>query len=1068
MAGFESIHPGTPRPGDRFGRYRIESEVGSGGLATVYRAHDDDNRVVALKLLDAWSTDEEMERFRREYDAVADLEHPNIVRVLETGQTHGRSWIALEYVDGEDLDEVLRRWKAQPDSSRFPTVERIARGLCKALAHIHDRGLIHRDLKPGNILVTAAGDPKLSDFGVVKDMEGSSVTEAGRLVGTIAYMAPEQIADEPLDGRTDLYALGAVLYTMLTLRRPIEADTVHGYLARHLTEVPPPPHELDPAVPPKLERVANRLLQKDPKRRYGTARAVIRALDATEGEAAQQLYGREALLLRWTRMLEAGQRGVVILEGPAGSGRSTLMRAFELAAQERGLTAHRLPHRVSDSAPVLDGDVLFLDDLEDAAPGALTHIERAVRNALSGAGPTVVLSQRTETAPARNWRWAASAEPWPLMPLRSRDLVALLRDRGVPTAPATGLAKRLAETVVAHPGALHALVDVLIEEGWLVPDVHGLRATRTVAAFREEDLPVPAATRRHMESVLTALDADESELIELVAVVGRPVGASLIGRCATRPARVPSTLDRLLEAELLTTVDDSDDVTLKLVHPLFGTVARRAMSAGRRQQRHEAIARALRRQRRRGASAREAAYHLAEAGLAHEAIPLLLRSARSEARAGRYSKVLRLLERANELEPAASAHLDARSIDKYRRDALSLRGSSLLATGRWQEALPSLEEALALARVNGEPAEVSRALCDLGRVMYRLGRHERARTLLTRALDHEGLGEVRRGRARRALADIHLQRGELDRSEELFHEAITEANVAGNRDGEARARRGYANVLGLKGDLGHAAEQLDHADELLDPDGDKRVRSGILARSIELELAAGRLGYALHRVDVLVDLVHTHQLSRRLPDGLALSAQVHLAMGNEQQAVAEARRALLFSGTQSQPSWDGMFRAVRVLLSTNTLDHDPLATLEQTRLPRAPLHDPRGQALALRARIAANTDKLHARDLAIESLARMPARWMLSHAARTLDAVHALIACGANDAAIAALDGLMTAVDPRRTTGLRLELLLARELARDDSRREEAQTLASNVAATLSGRHRDAWMARPGIAMLLG
>lgn len=257
-----------PAPGDRIGAYVIQRLLGAGGMASVYLAvessGDDDEATapsdtrVALKVLNpARVAPEEVKRFTREYRALARMDHTNVVHVYEAGVHQGYPWIAMEFVDGTDLETEIERWRASPPVDRWERVEKILRGLCHGLQYIHDLGMIHRDLKPSNILLTSSGEPKVSDFGVVKgggNTHSTQLTMAGRLVGTVAYMAPELITSEIVDRRVDLYGLGAILYVMLTMRRPIEAESVAGYLARHLTEIPKPPAEVDPTVPPRLER----------------------------------------------------------------------------------------------------------------------------------------------------------------------------------------------------------------------------------------------------------------------------------------------------------------------------------------------------------------------------------------------------------------------------------------------------------------------------------------------------------------------------------------------------------------------------------------------------------------------------------------------------------------------------------------------------------------------------------------------------------------------------------------------------------------------------------------------
>ena len=218
-----------PGPGDVVGSYRIVRFLGAGGMAQVYEAVDSRGNPVAVKVLSpSRLLPEDVKRFTREFQAVSHMSHPNVVQVYETGVHRDVPWIAMEYVDGTDLETEIERWRQQAPQERFELVRRIFRSLCEGLAYVHDQGLVHRDLKPSNILLTADGTPKLSDFGVVKGVghSGTQLTLAGRLVGTVAFMAPELITDEEVDLRADLYALGAVLYTMCTFRRPIEAQTV--------------------------------------------------------------------------------------------------------------------------------------------------------------------------------------------------------------------------------------------------------------------------------------------------------------------------------------------------------------------------------------------------------------------------------------------------------------------------------------------------------------------------------------------------------------------------------------------------------------------------------------------------------------------------------------------------------------------------------------------------------------------------------------------------------------------------------------------------------------------------
>ena len=250
-------------------RYVIERKLGSGGMADVYLAEDQElGRRVALKLLDdRHASDEQfVERFRREAQSAAGLNHPSIVSIFDRGYAEGTYYIAMEYLDGRTLKELLVKNGPTP----VPIAIDYARQILGALAFAHRNGIVHRDIKPHNIIVGRDGRLKVTDFGIARS-GASQMTEAGSIVGTAQYLSPEQARGAPVDQRSDLYSLGIVLYEMLTGKVPFTGDTPVEIAMKHLSQVPEPPSKLRPQVPHDLDAVVMRAIAKDPDQRYGSA-----------------------------------------------------------------------------------------------------------------------------------------------------------------------------------------------------------------------------------------------------------------------------------------------------------------------------------------------------------------------------------------------------------------------------------------------------------------------------------------------------------------------------------------------------------------------------------------------------------------------------------------------------------------------------------------------------------------------------------------------------------------------------------------------------------------------------
>jgi eukaryotic-like serine/threonine-protein kinase len=258
-------------------RYRFEQKITSGGMGSVFRATDEKlGRTVAIKMLraDIASEPHFVDRFRREARAAAALTHPNITAVYDYGEEEGHPFIVMEFIEGRDLSEVLEQ--------EGPLEPERAVALCNqildALAYAHAAGLVHRDVKPGNVMVTGGGHVKVTDFGIARAVDDTTLTATGSVIGTVKYMAPEQASGERVGPPADLYALGVVLYEMLTNAVPYTGDSPITVAMRHVMNDVPPPSQLNPEVPLGLDEVVAQATTRDPAHRFSSAQEMKAAL----------------------------------------------------------------------------------------------------------------------------------------------------------------------------------------------------------------------------------------------------------------------------------------------------------------------------------------------------------------------------------------------------------------------------------------------------------------------------------------------------------------------------------------------------------------------------------------------------------------------------------------------------------------------------------------------------------------------------------------------------------------------------------------------------------------------
>jgi tetratricopeptide (TPR) repeat protein len=344
------------------GRFKIIEELGRGGMGTVYLAQDTKIKSAWLWLIrpEIASDSKTVERFGREVKTARRISHRNVCRLYELMEDGGIHFITMECVQGQDVRRIIER------SGPLPVVRAlgIVRQVCAGLAEAHRIGVVHRDLKPGNIMIDKNGNAKILDFGIARSLSAKGVTAAGAIVGTPEYMSPEQMEGREVDTRSDIYSLGVVLYEMLTSRVPFEGDSALSIALKHKSEIPPDPREINPGLPAGLSAVILKCLAKEKEERYQTVEELLAELNALEGDTEASavverpplpaflveekppreeeeeepvFVAREGELARLNAFLEralSGRGQVIFITGEARGGKTALVQEFCRRAQD--------------------------------------------------------------------------------------------------------------------------------------------------------------------------------------------------------------------------------------------------------------------------------------------------------------------------------------------------------------------------------------------------------------------------------------------------------------------------------------------------------------------------------------------------------------------------------------------------------------------------------------------------------------------------------------------------------------------------------------------------------------
>jgi tetratricopeptide (TPR) repeat protein len=831
-----SAHPNLPAPGTHLGAWEIVHQLGRGGMAVVFEVRDAAGRTGALKLVSGRGGDRaEIEaRFRRELRALSRIDHPNVVGTLDHGRWEGRDWFVMDLVRGRDLRAEVEAWEQSPPEDRWARVRRITEDVARALAAVHAAGLVHRDLTPGNVMVREDGHAVLMDFGVAKEAaapqaEDEELTAHGELLGTVAWMAPEQIMAEAIDARADLYSLGALVYLMLTGRRPFHARTLAGYLDKHLHRPARSPRELAPGVPADLDELCLRLLQKEPELRYSSANHVLVWLAAAPRLQAnlqrwpEEPVGRipeRATIAAAVAAVADGQGGVLVISGPAGVGKSMLSGLAATRANDAGLPTHVLfgnheggaltafrplveallvdhpaPPDVLRSLLGAFGDevvlerfavfaalrgllhgtpprVIVVSDVHLLDDTSLELLEYLVRNTRSLANERIlwVLTRTPESSRAGALVSGASTGARPhtveLGPLALQAVEELLGGLLGAGAGVEALARRLHREGEGNPAFIVEMVRGLAEEQVIALEEGAYRLRLDASQVNRHALPIPRSARDAMLARAGATGPVAQEVLRVLALAGQELPFDVLTSVVyEREADLAAGVDELVAAGLARERRVETTMHVDVAQSRLREVIGREIAPAERVRLHRRLGETLERLGRR---------------------------------------------RLHLVVDALARHFEAGEVPGKAFSYLLRSGTRLLGQSFAREALAAFDRAVALEPEARELVPLDAAdlaLCELllrrAEALDAVGEWGRIDADLARAQElAEASGDERlHARARAARGHRARQTGDLIAASEEFHAALALAERAGDQPTRAFAFNQLGSVLWACGDL---------------------------------------------------------------------------------------------------------------------------------------------------------------------------------------------------------------------------------------------------------------------------
>ncbi len=978
-------------------------------MATVLAVRDTrDGAEVAMKLLLPLELEEEARsRFRREFRALSRMSHPNVLKVHEWGLLGDRPWFTMERLQGTDLRDAVETWKDLPPEERFERAQHTVQQVARALAYIHDRGIIHRDVTPGNIWISPDGDTKLMDFGVVKELEGAEHTSIGEVVGTVAYMSPEQINGDDIDARADLYSLGAVLYLLITGQRPFKAHTIHGFMEQHLNATPRPPHELEPSVPEHLEEICLRLLQKNPAARFASASHLLHVLgDSTREEDLDDQWpprtvGRTRVKSRVQDALASlateGKGGALLITALTGFGKTRLLELGESWARQRGIPtgsgrcrSHDRPFgafvgiyrdlRGDDTPEILQevfGSkddkhweryqvisafremvlrhgpcVVVVDDLECAEPATLELLLYLIRNTLELAKEPVLFlmgHEMPEGVVRRKIEELSVVQTLSLEALDAAEVEELVLSV-VEAGPASlALADRIHRESGGSPAFISDMLRGLLDDGTIVSTGSTYQLTLAANQITQSKLPMPASLRQALKDRIAPMSAHALETGRVIALARRRLDLDVLVEASTLDEDlVMEALDELIDAQIVEEERTEEHDLVELSHSRFRDVLLEPLSDEERASRHRRMGEVLEREHRHhiGVVVQDLAFHFEEAGVAAKAFAYLLQTSKRLLHRSLYEESLVFLGRALQMELEARPGMLLDQADRELAEVHLHRAQARFHLGQLDEAVQATRQAQELAEELRDARLRSRVAYELGVQLRSQGNSEEAEVHLREALqlaDDTGDQTLLPGPMYQ-LGGILWGRGDLAGAEHLWKQCLYIATRLGDERAQGHGYNGLA-ILALCRGLSMDARK--HFEE----SAARFERLGMLSplvisrvNLVELYLNTGRLKKAIALADRTVSQSKEVHHQHGVALGLAWRAHALLTIGRPADALIDATEALRLVRKLKARADEVVTLAIMVRIHFAQGDHELARQRVETLIPMMDHHDLEGIA----------------------------------------------------------------------------------------------------------------------------